>query len=532
MLRGLSSWKANPQDVFVQTLDSPYTFASAQSFMQAFYPPFSLENNGLAASLDPSAFSSNGSYITAPLGGYQYTSIDTVGITDPYIIYLTGTNNCQSFQRSAADYYNTDQFNDTEAAVRTVYQSLGHAVLNGILPQNQWSYANAYMIYDYLSYIYRHNSTAFQTLTGPGYQESYDRLYTLASQKQWEIYGDKSVSGLLLGDQIRTIGGQTLAARIAGLLLNNVGSGGLGTVSLASETHACMLTGSQKFNLAVGEYDVMMALFSLLNLPNINENFASIPPYASAFAFELFSYENDTSVDQYPDSDSLWVRFLYINGSLSDDNPAPSIQAYPIFSRGPSETDMRWNDFYTLMTDIGLENVGDWCAVCNADSIFCPAFTGSDSTGGSGSSLRRARGGMAPAIAGVIGAVVTLAVIGLLLALAMLIGGVRFHRNNKSKKHDLGGFKGSQKLASDADLHIPKNAAPIGIVANEVPESPKRGHERVGSWEMDKKEGRDTFSSFGGATIKGDDYGRKPSFDDDRDGINPFTSPVNPRESV
>ena len=114
----------------------------------------------------------------------------------------------------------------------------------------------------------------------------------------------------------------------------------------------------------------------------------------------------------------------------------------------------------------------------------------------------------------------------------MLFGGLRFHRNNKSKKHDLGGFKGSAKLASDADLHIPKNAAPIGIVANEVVEEPKRGHERVGSWEMDKKDGRDTFSSFGGATIKGDDYGRKPSFDDDRDGINPFTAPVNPRESV
>merc|ERR1711881_707303 len=425
-------------------------------------------------------------------------------------------NNCQSFSRSAADYYNTDSFNDTEAAVRTTYQSLGHAVLNGVLPQNQWSYSNAYMIYDYISYIYRHNSTAYQTLTGPGYQGSYDKLYTLASQKQWEIYGDKSVSGLVLGDQIRTIGGQTLAARIAGLLFNNIGTSGAST----------------KFNLAVGEYDVMMSLFSLLNLPNINENFKSIPPYASAFAFELFSYENDTSISAYPDPDSLWVRFLYINGSLSDDNPSPSIQAYPIFSRGPSETDMRWNDFFSLMTDIGLENVADWCVLCNANSIFCPALTGEGTNGGSGSVLTGRSGGMAPAIAGVIGAVVTLAVIGLLLLLAMLVGGVRFHRNNKSKKHDLGGFKGGNKLASDADLHIPKNAAPIGVTANEVAEEPKRGHERVGSWEMDKKDPRDTFSSFGGATIKGDDYGRKPSFDDDRDGINPFISPVNPRESV
>jgi hypothetical protein len=279
----------------------------------------------------------------------------------------------------------------------------------------------------------------------------------------------------------------------------------------------------------------MISLFSLMNLQNTNERFTSLPPYASAFAFELFSYENATSINEYPDAEDLWVRFLFINGSLTDDNPSPSIQSYPIFSRGLSETDMRWNDFFSLMTDIGMENVADWCLVCNANSVFCPALTGNTGDGDSGSgSGRRGRppGVLSNEVAGVIGAVVTLAVLGLILLLAMLFGGVRFTRNNKSKKHDLGGFKGSAKLASDADLHLPKNAAPVGIVTNEVADEPKRGHERVGSWEMDKKDNRDTFSSLGGATVKGDDYGRKPSFDDDRDGINPFTAPVNPRESV
>jgi hypothetical protein len=281
----------------------------------------------------------------------------------------------------------------------------------------------------------------------------------------------------------------------------------------------------------------MMALFSLMNLQGINENFMNIPPYASAFAFELFSYENDAGLGSYPDSDELWVRFLYINGSLSDDNPNPSIQAYPIFSRGPSETDIKWNDFYSLMTDIGLENVGDWCQVCNSDSIFCPAFT--NNSGSNNFGVSSGHSGMSPAVAGVIGAIVTLGVTGLLFAALMVFAGLRLHRNNKSKKHDLGGFKGGAKLASDADLHIPKNAAPIGVSAAEVgPMSPaeesKRGHERVGSWEMDKADhARDTFSSFGGATVKGDDFGdRKTSFESDRDAINPFTAPTNPRTSV
>jgi hypothetical protein len=275
----------------------------------------------------------------------------------------------------------------------------------------------------------------------------------------------------------------------------------------------------------------MMALFSLLDLPNINEDFKYIPPYASAFAFELFSYENETTSNTYPDTNSLWVRFLYINGSLSDDNGSPSIQSYPIFSRGPSETDMRWNDFFSNMLDIGLENVGTWCMLCNANAVFCPALTGENSSSGSSSTLHK-NSNVTPQVAGVIGAAVTLGTVGILLALAMVVGGIRFRRNDKSKKHDLGGFKGSAKLASDADLHLPKNAAPVGIVATEVASEPKRGHERVGSWEMDKKDPRDAFSSFGGATVKDDDYGAKTSFDDDRDGINPFTTPVNPRESV
>jgi len=141
---------------------------------------------------------------------------------------------------------------------------------------------------------------------------------------------------------------------------------------------------------------------------------------------------------------------------------------------------------------------------------------------------------MTPQVAGVIGAAVTLGVIGIGFALAMIFGGIRFQRRDRGKKSELGGFKGSSKLASDPDLHLPKNAAPIGVVAAEE-DSLKKGHERVGSWELgsSKEIERNTFTSFGGSTV-GSGGIRKPSFemDEDRDGINPFEAPVNPRESV
>ena len=131
---------------------------------------------------------------------------------------------------------------------------------------------------------------------------------------------------------------------------------------------------------------------------------------------------------------------------------------------------------------------------------------------------------MKPAIAGVIGAVVTLAVAGLLFAALMLIGGVRFHRVEKHKS-DLGGFKGSQKLASDRDLTIPKGGAVVGASIERSPDSPISpvGHERVGSWELKGEPQYLERPNIAQST-------RDPSFDHER--VDPFRDPVRADERV
>jgi hypothetical protein len=53
---------------------------------------------------------------------------------------------------------------------------------------------------------------------------------------------------------------------------------------------------------------------------------------------------------------------------------------------------------------------------------------------------------LSPQVAGVIGAAVTLGVLALAFILAMLVGGIRFHKVNRRMKSELGGFKGSSKL--------------------------------------------------------------------------------------
>lgn len=301
----------------------------------------------------------------------------------------------------------------------------------------------------------------------------------------------------------------------------------------------------------------MLSLFSLLSLPNLNSDFYGMPDYGSALVFELFDlYGNGdgdgaasnavASNDTYPDESDLWVRFYFRNGSdygsgLPSDplDSEKDYRAYPIFGHGPDATSMTWSDFQTEMNNIMLSDVGEWCDTCNAYSVFCPAYTDDDSgwTGSGSASKSQRSSSMTPQVAGVIGAAVTLGVF-LIAFLAAVLGGVRVHRGNNafSKKPDLGGFKGSAKLASDQDLTLPKNGAPMG--ANRASEATVvgdvKGHERVGSWEL--KEPASPSSPTGGFGSLGKDIEAGLSFDparrsfDEGDDVG-IAKPVRPRES-
>jgi hypothetical protein len=108
----------------------------------------------------------------------------------------------------------------------------------------------------------------------------------------------------------------------------------------------------------------------------------------------------------------------------------------------------------------------------------------------------------------------------------MLFAGIRLQRV-KSHKSELGGFKGSQKLASDKDLTLPKGGAVVGATV-ETPGSPVTGgHERVGSWELKQPDLPNIAAPHPAA--------RRPSFEEDDVGdigASPFRAPVKPDERV
>jgi hypothetical protein len=256
---------------------------------------------------------------------------------------------------------------------------------------------------------------------------------------------------------------------------------------------------------------------------------------------ELFSYStvgenaaHNLSIP-FPDTSDLWVRFLFRDGT--DD--AATMVAYSLFGRGNSQVDMTWKEFAEGMGGFAITDVADWCTACNAVNLFCQAIESNlanHTTTQSPYLTYASHNGLSPAISGLIGAIVTLAVF-IIIVLALVFFGFRIDRREKqnpaAKNGDLGvlkrsgsgGFKGAEKLASDTDLTV-KGGAGATIIR----------HERVGSWELNNSPKSDiTHSSLdkeieSGRAVSNVDYGRQS--EDGIGNVNPFGDPVKPVDHI
>jgi len=190
---------------------------------------------------------------------------------------------------------------------------------------------------------------------------------------------------------------------------------------------------SNQLGIQFGAYATFSALFGLMNLTTASStlsaqdaiNFRGIVDYASSMVFELYSTSTDASA--YTNTANLNVRFLFHNGTSSNTSE-PTV--YPIF--GSSSASMPWTDFVNKMSTISVGTTEQWCNMCgSSSSAVCSASSTTSPTKGSSSV---ANSGLSNAVAGVIGALVTLAVILGLQAIFMLAGGYRLI--SKKKKPD------------------------------------------------------------------------------------------------
>lgn len=219
-------------------------------------------------------------------------------------------------------------------------------------------------------------------------------------------------------DTIRAIAGSTVAADIVKGLNKTITS-----------------AGKLKMNVQFNAYGVFASFFGLAQLTKADPKFFGIVDYASVMSFELFT---NGPTDPFPGPDAMSVRFIFNNGTSNSTNqPSP----YPLF--GQSDNTVPWNTFVSEMNKFAIATeTPAWCQACgNSTGVCAPA----DSTGAPGSTSTNSSsscsgsGGISKAVAGVIGAFVTLAVILGILALVILIGGMRLvSKKAMSRNHGTG----------------------------------------------------------------------------------------------
>ena len=349
------------------------------------------------------------------------------------------------------------------------------------------SFFHAYELYEHAAYLRRRQNSTDPADTTRITAGDLERLEALAAEEQGFKNGNTTVTGPGPadddggGERVGAVAGQTMAAKTVALLRESVMAGGA----------------TNKLNLALTTVEPLVAFAALAHLTEGAPRHVfggRVPRPGATMVFELYSV-GPASDDGLPEDveEDLWVRFLYRNGT----GDGSRLISYPLFGNGVSEDAVPWHEFVEGMGRIDVDGVVGWCNMCGSGAIlFCPSLEADEaaSGGGGGGADPRQRGKMgtagaallSPVAAGAIGAAVTLAFLGLATALVMVLGGLKIQRRDgflggKDQHHwgrrrsggggggVFGGFRGAEKMASDADVGYAKGGA---------------RHERTGSWEL------------------------------------------------
>lgn len=231
------------------------------------------------------------------------------------------------------------------------------------------------------------------------------RLHSLADAHEWGLAYNESESA---ADNARAVSAMVLAGEIVEFLNQTITG-----------------KGKQKVGIQFGAYATFASFFGLADLSTAHPELRAVVDYASSMTFELFTNASTTvSSADYPAADELYVRFLFSNGTASED-AEPT--AYALF--GNDHDVISWNDFTAGMNKFAISSTERWCDVCSNTDGACAAYATDDSSNGdastASSSKKESSNGLSPVVNGVIGAMVTLAVVLGLEALVLLVGGYR-----------------------------------------------------------------------------------------------------------
>jgi hypothetical protein len=353
---------------------------SAMGFLQGLYPPVQTVQT-LAS----------GQNVQAPMDGYQLIPVNTIetGSGSEDNGWLQDASSCQNAKTSSNSYFDSESYKNLASSTGDFYSSIVPSI-NGVMADDQVTFKNAYVVYDTIHVAEIHNSSIpnSDALTN----STLHQLQTLADAHEWGLAYNAS-------DNMRAVAGMQLAGEILSYMNTIISS-----------------SGSKKFGIQFGAYATFMSFFGLADLQKVSDDFTGVVDYASSMIFELFT--NADVASGFPSGDDLQVRFLFHNGTASNSSE-PTV--YPLF--GGSDNAVSWNTFQDNLKKFAISTTEQWCNKCGNTAGSCAAFVNNDAatsqqSGNNGSDI-------SPAIGGVIGAFVTLAVVLGSLALLMLVGGFR-----------------------------------------------------------------------------------------------------------
>ncbi|KAJ8609576.1 hypothetical protein MRB53_039027 [Persea americana] len=415
-IAGLNTDIVKLSQIAVSAPSDNVLMSSALGFCQSLYPPV---GSGVSTQV-----LANGTNTTAPMNGYQLIPVATVtsGTGSEDNTWLQASTGCSNAVLSSNAYFYTPEYLSTLNATTSFYQGFVPS-MNGTYPSSSANYKNAYAIFDLLNVASIHNST-FNPTSGPfaAYTsaDNLTALRNLANTHEFNLaYNATSFA--------RAIAGAQLAAEVLQFLNGTIAGGA-----------------KQKLGVQFGAYASFQSFFGLANmtvpvsggLTTDQANlFYGIPDYASVAIFELLAPTSNVSA-ALANPSSMSVRFLFHNGTTSDSS-AP--QVFPLFGStyNGSDATMPWNTFVQHMSPISVGTTQQWCQVCgNSTGACAPYATSTSSTSNStaagaaaasssAAAAEESGHGISKAVAGVIGAMVTLGVLLIVEAAVMLGGGLR-----------------------------------------------------------------------------------------------------------
>lgn len=380
-IAGISESKYISSQIYATAPNSGILLNTATAFLQGLYPPL--------VDLAPEIASqtlNNGTKSTSPLNGYQYVTLQGVQANSPDTIWIKGDESCPTLDASLSALESSAPFTSLVASTRPFYESFYPALqsVSDIRSPSTLSFASAYDIFDLLNVARIHNAS-----TTPISDADLFQLRTLADAAEF-------AASYSAADAARSTGARTFAGAVLAQLTKTVAS-----------------AGALKFSLLAGSYDTFLGFAGLADLTAASADFFGLPEYASTMAFELVSASAGSLA-----TDDLRVRFMFRNGTEG------ALTAFPLF--GGKEESLGWAEFVKEMQARAITTLEGWCGACQSEVDFCKVYQVDGEAVGA-----KKEGGMSTAVAGVVGAMVTLGVVALVGGFVFMI--VRRRRSRGGK---------------------------------------------------------------------------------------------------